>query len=117
MIFAGQRMQLSKACRYLLLLEYPGLRDVDEWKGIYFDDESLKNAYNELIAELEEERKKDFPYYRSLQAAIYEFCPMDEGTEEPACRQGAQDAKQRIRAVKPEDLCCFKKGDGVVPSQ
>lgn len=117
MIFAGQRMQSSKACRYLLLLEYPGLRDADEWKGIYFDDENLKNAYDELIAELEEDRKKDFPYYRSLQAAIYEFCPTDERMEEAACRQGARDTKQRIRAVKPEDLCCFKKGDGVGTSQ
>lgn len=102
MIFAGQKMQREEACRYLLLLEYPDSHDCDEWKGIYFDDEELKRAYEELTAELEAD-----PYDCGLRAAIWEFQPR-RGRDE--ARRGRLEARQGIRPVKPEELYCFQKG-------
>lgn len=107
MIFAGQKLQAADTPRYLLLLERPEAHDADEWKGIYFDDENLKEAYDELAAELEKE-KKALPSYPSLDVAIWEFCPK-RGCEDTQTALRPLAARQKIRRVKPEELRCFRK--------
>lgn len=100
MIFAGQKMQRESIRRYLLLLEYPEYHDCDEWRGIYFDDEELKRAYEALVAEL-------VPHDCGLRVAIWEFQPRQEWKEHP---WDLPEGRQRIRPVKPEELHCFKRG-------
>lgn len=58
MIFAGQRLQREMIPRYLLLLETESCHDGDEWIGIYFDDENLRQAYEQASFELEEKKKR-----------------------------------------------------------
>ena len=108
MIFAGQRMQSARAPRYLLLLEWPEIHDMDEWKGIYFDGEDLKRAYDALASELEEEKERG-PADMALRAAIWEFRPVQEWEDSPGGGQRRLCAGQKIWPVKPEELSCFKK--------
>ncbi len=108
MIFAGQQMQKEDIARYLLLLEHPRCHDADEWAGIYFDDENLKKAYDELAEELEKLRETDRSY-RPIDVAIWEFRPMQEWKEKPVDDTGYIRPKQKIRPVKPEELQCFKE--------
>lgn len=110
MMFAGQRMQREDIRRYLLLLEASSCHDMDEWRGIYFDDENLKKAYDDLTAEWEE-RKKEDRSYRSLHVAIWEFCPDQEIEDMADSSNPTDNRRQRIRPVKPENLQCFKKKD------
>lgn len=102
MIFAGQTMQAASSRRYLLLLEWPGIHDEDEWRGFYFDNKNLKKAYDELVSEWEAEKVK-YPRDRT-QIAIWEFCPEREW-EQP---DGRRASGQKIRPVRIEDLRCFK---------
>lgn len=106
MISAGQKLVFN-ARRYLLLREYPETHEADAWRGIYFDNEKLKQAYDALISELEEERKQ-FPESRA-RAAIYEFRPVNIRKGLRPSTEGALRAKQEIRPVKPEELYCFQK--------
>ncbi len=108
MIFAGQQMQREDIARYLLLLEHPSCHDADEWAGIYFDDENLKKAYDELTEELEKMRETDRSY-RSIDVAIWEFRPMEEWEDKSVDETGCIRPKQEIRPVKPEWLQCFKE--------
>lgn len=110
MIFAGQKLFSADAARYLLLLERPETHGMGEWRGIYFDDENLKKAYDELAAGLEEEKKAD-PGRQLWNAAIWEFCPRRKWEDASDDGQGAQRAGQKIRAVRPEELRCFRKID------
>lgn len=50
---------MKKVLRYLLLLEMDCCHDADEWIGIYFDDEHLRKAYEQVSFELEEKRRKN----------------------------------------------------------
>lgn len=77
MNFDRQEIKMSDVPRYLLLLVASSCHDMDDWMGIYFDDESLKMAYDELVVELEEKAKID-RNYQSLNVAIWEFCPRQE---------------------------------------
>lgn len=101
-------MMMGDVPRYLLLLEAPSCRDMDEWMGIYFDDESLRKAYDELVAELEGKRDID-KNYRSLSVAIWEFRPRQKHEDNLPNRQEYINAKQDIRPVKIEELHCFKE--------
>lgn len=93
---------------YLLLIGASSCHDMDEWMGIYFDDENLKKAYDELVVELEERRKVD-RYYQSLNVAIWEFRPRQEYEGDPCSSQEFINVKQDIRPVKLEELHCFMK--------
>ena len=109
MIFAGRRLNREGRPHYLLLLEAWGCRDGDEWMGIYYDDEHLREAYESVAAELEEKREE----YRSHEIAIYEFSPEKE--DAPCGMQNTDfrdkyiiEKRQAVRRVKPEELQCFK---------
>lgn len=111
MNFTRQEIKKRDVPRYLLLLEASSCHDMDEWMGIYFDDEKLKKAYDELFAELEEKRKVDRSY-RSLKVAIWEFRPRQEYEDDPPNSQESINAKQDISPVKIEELRCFKERFG-----
>ena len=108
MIFAGQKLQRQGTCHHLLLLEDPACHDMDEWMGIYYDDENLKKAYEEVTAQLEKDREED-KNYRSLQVAIWEFRPNDEDIESKRKGETSEIPGQLIRKVNPEELRCFRE--------
>lgn len=100
--------KLENLPRYLLLLEAPSCHDMDEWMGIYFDDENLKQAYYELADQLEERKKVD-RYYRSLELAIWRFQPRKDDQGYPSNNGEFIYAKQDISPVELEELHCFKE--------
>lgn len=99
MIFAGQRMQKQYIRRYLLLIEAENCcRDENEWIGIYFDNNELKEAYekaNEILDSDDTCRK----------VAIYEFIPKSHNIE-----FDSKDWRQRIKKVDIQKLQCFRDG-------
>lgn len=113
MIFAGQKLQREDTPLYLLLVEHPACHDGDEWKGLYFDDENLRKAFESVSSELEENKKNGEDL--SLQVGIWEFEPAreidreaDEDKFEGICGYHNRRVKQDIRRVKPEELRCFR---------
>lgn len=95
-----------KHTHYLLLIEAYACHDCDEWLGIYHDDETLKEAYEEASALMAQDTDE---YSEAYQVAIYEFLPVEEGpqiTYTYYIKSG-----QRIRKRTPEDLACFKGGE------
>ena len=87
---------------YLLLLEAYGCRDCDEWLGIYHDDETLKAAYEEASALLQQNPGL---YPPACQVAIYAFSPTAGGPQ-ITCDMILRG--QKLRKVTPEELVCFK---------
>lgn len=107
MIFAGQQLQQEDIPRYLLLLENPSCHDGDEWMGIYFDNQDLKKAYEELQTELEKKQQRD-GNYRSMQLSIWEFRPAPDYEEVPRS-EDVINPKQELKRVQPKDLRCFQE--------
>lgn len=105
MIFAGQRMN-RRHRHYLLLLEGNSCHDMDEWAGIYADDETLKQAYDMLTARLEKRRETN-QSYRGLQVAIWEFLPRQD--YEPALAEEQDAPLQKISRVDLKKLRCFRR--------
>lgn len=108
MNFDRQEIKKGNTPRYLLLIQAPSCHDMDEWMGIYSDDEDLKRAYDEVLAELEGISKND-RHYKPLNLAIWEFCPRERYAENSFSSQGFIGAKQHIKPIKPEELNCFKE--------
>lgn len=96
----------ADTARYLLLVTADEWHhDADEWIGIYSDDEELRVAYEQSIAEFNEERKKGY-YSDAQHLAIMKFTPREKVEKED--RWCTFTYEQRIREVKPEELHCFK---------
>lgn len=115
MIFAGQKLHEEGILRYLLLLENPCCHDGDEWRGIYFDDQNLRRAFELVSSELEELKKND-KYYRSFSVGIWEFRPIisydvDANGEKKVkfSDDGIGGVRQKIRRVSLEELQCYKE--------
>ena len=58
--------------RYLLLVTADWNYDADEWIGIYFDNDELRNAYEKFLSELDALRKQGH-YCDAQYLAIVEF--------------------------------------------
>jgi len=101
---------MKNVLRYLLLLEMDCCHDADEWIGIYFDDEHLRKAYEQVSFELEEKKKKEW-WYQGIHVGIWEFCPMTDRDIEEACAEECEIVRQRqkIQRVSPDDLQCFQE--------
>lgn len=106
MIFAGQKLNRDHP-RYLLLLEADSCHDRDEWMGIYFDDESLQQAYDALTARLEKCRETD-KSCRGLHVAIWEFRPRRDYEAQPS-EEDDSTPLQKISRIDPKKLRCFRK--------
>ena len=106
MIFAGQRLHRDNP-HYLLLLEGDSCHDMDEWMGIYSDDESLREAYDDLTVRLEKLKETD-KSCRGLHAAIWEFWPRREHGAPPNDADHIAPL-QELSRIAPETLRCFRK--------
>ena len=95
-------------------MESPWCHDGDEWRGIYFDDQNLRRAFERVSSELE--LKKNDEYYKSFCVGIWEFRPITDHDikahgekEERFCNHDMTRERQEIRRISPEELQCFKR--------
>ena len=93
------KWKMKHTSRYLVAIVWSSDIQLDDLKGIYYNDENLKNAYEKAVAEVEEDRKRGYGN-EDRYAAILEF--RDEEFR-------ALYNEDTFRVVKPENLQCFFK--------